>query len=111
MVSRGISTVAVVNAVNAAQQEAKLVKTEAKLGDGKSKDKGAVYEANETIKNKWQSAMNVPLLFDVWHSAQQKAEAIATMSQGTIPRVFEDWLNSKGFKAKKEEQEQEPVKA
>lgn len=100
----GISTVRLVNAVNAALGELKPKSSESKLGDGKigPKSSGSPYKVTETEATKYEGPVNAPLLFDAWHSALAKAEKIATFDTVALPGVLSTWLEK--LKAKTPEE-------
>lgn len=88
----GVSTVAVVNAINGVIGEAKLAKpAELKMGAGRvTKSK---YNVSGSVSLKWQLPKCVVTTFDAWHSAIEKADKVAPMTEPVpIPKMFHEWL-------------------
>lgn len=104
---QGISTVRVVDAVNAALADTEVVSTEGKLGDGKvtkaTKNQPSWFKVTETVSIKRRGTVSAPLLFDAWHSAVAKAEKIASFEAIELPDVFADWLAKMKEPAKEEQ--------
>lgn len=93
----GISTVKVVNAVNAKLGQLDCVGTESKLGHGRVGK--SLYKVSESTTSKYQGEIDIALRFDAWHSAMAKADKIGEMDNCYIPVAFSAWLQSMKEKA------------
>lgn len=90
LINSGYSTVKVINAVNAALGQLASKGSEAKTGNGSlSKD---TYKVSVTSTEKFVGTRTVPLAFDAWHSAIERAHKIAQFECVDLPEVFNEWL-------------------
>lgn len=112
----GVSTVNVVNAINAQRGECALTDETAKAGNPKGNHKKGTYSISEGVTYKYAGELNIPRSFDVWHSLIEKANAFSQFGTVEIPGTYVEWLGK--FKADKgavkpapEAKAQEPVKA
>lgn len=102
----GISTVALISALNAALGETKLTSEETTNGAGRVTKE--MYRTSASVSLKYHGARTKPLEFDAWHSAIERANKIAEFDSVELPDMFKDWLSS--FK-KQDKSEKELVKA
>lgn len=87
----GVSTVAVVNAINGVIGQAKCTKHVAKLGAGSVTKK--TYGVTESESKKWELPKCIVTTFDAWHSKIEAADKVAPMTEAlVIPEMFKDWL-------------------
>lgn len=92
LTAAGLSTVKVVNAVNAALGQLELQGKSDKLGVGSVTKKA--YKVTNTVTMKYSGAISMPLLFDAWHCKLEAANKIAEIPAITIPEVFMEWLGA-----------------
>lgn len=86
-----VSTVKVCDAINAALGELEAGKQTSRLGIG-SVSKKQMYGVTESVSTKYVGTCTIPLRFDAWHCAVEKAEKIASTDTVVIPEVFHEWL-------------------
>jgi hypothetical protein len=101
LIANSISTVGVVNAINATLSELEAIKSESKTGDSKV-NKSFEYSVSVTENHKFKARCTVVLLFDAWNTAIAKAENLASFDLKEIPVTFGEWL--KKFAVKKGEE-------
>lgn len=104
LIEQGLSTVAVVNAVNAELGRLECESKKAKLGQGSVTKKA--YKVSNTITEKYSGAITMPLLFDAWHCKLEACNKVAAIPGITIPEIFQEWLGKM-----KEASTTEPVNA
>lgn len=91
LLNAGYSTVKVTNAVNSALGELTASTVESKLGDGRITK--TEYKVTESTTTKFAGkAESLPLRFDAWCGAMEKANKIASFETVTIPGIFTEWL-------------------
>lgn len=91
LLNAGYSTVKVTNAVNSALGELSAASAESKLGDGRITKTS--YKVTESTSTKYEGkADSLPLRFDAWCGAVEKANKIASFETVEIPGVFKQWL-------------------
>lgn len=105
LVNSGISTVKVVNAVNAALGALDVKGSDSKTGDGKVSKEG--YKVTVTDTTKYAGPKCDPLVFDAWHSAIARAYKVAEFECVDLPTGLTPWLES----MKAESPAPEPAKA
>lgn len=93
LLDSGYSTVKVVAAVNAALGELKKSKETEKLGSGAANTKRGQYGVTLSVSQKWEGKLTLPLHFDAWHGAVERANKIAEIDMVSIPSVFLVWLD------------------
>lgn len=106
LIDAGISTVRVVNAVNAELGALEATGGTLKLGSGTVTKKA--YRVTETVSTKFEGRKTVPLVFDAWHSKLEAAFKVARFETVGLPVVCKEWLEK--MKATPEEQEKEKEK-
>jgi len=87
---RGISTVAVVNAVNAELGRLEKLSSQQKLGTGSVTKKA--YKVTNTVTEKFTGAITAPLHFDAWHCKLEAANKLAEIPTIEIPTLYTPWL-------------------
>src|SRR5262245_59800621 len=107
LIAGGYSTYLVVNAINAALGELDKTKESDKLGVGSSTRKGTKYSVTNTVSQKFEGKMTMPLLFDAWHCKVEAANKVASFDSIELPGIFNDWLG----KMKKREGDSEETLA
>jgi hypothetical protein len=110
LIDMGVSSVRVVNAINGVIGEAKLEKHTSKLGAGTVSKRG--YSVTEAENKKWVLPRCIVTTFDSWHSAIERADKIAPMTEATaIPVLFHEWLKKFGATTEETNKEQEEIKS
>ncbi len=92
LIELGISTVQVVDAVNADLGNLTGEVTNEKTGAGRTVEKGTHYAVSTSQSVKHTGKLTMPLLFDAWHSKIEAANKVASFERVEIPRIFGDWL-------------------
>lgn len=111
LIQQGYSTVAVVNAVNAALGQLTRESSSEKLGDGSITKKE--YKVTETIATKFVGKRNGALDFDAFNGAVGKIEKkFGLLQLAEFPASCADWLKAheKSFKPSNEESKKEDKK-
>lgn len=106
LVASGYSSVRVVNAVNSAIGELSRADKPDKLGPGRASIKRGQYKVAGSVGYQLEGKLTMPLWFDSWHSAIEKAEKVAPFDSVAIPQMFEEWLNKMKEPVKSKEPDQ-----
>src|SRR6266496_1163004 len=89
----GVSTVAVVNAINSALGDMGLIESDGKLGNATVKAKAGLVRQRENIGNVYEAKRNAPLDFKSFNdSIQRTVKLFPSFTLATLPVEFDGWI-------------------